>query len=431
MQLATVEPTATPQSSAVEPFVEDSPEVSESVAVQSNDALIAVASETVDIEVPETRPDAESVSVAEPVAVDAAVPQRFESRDALVAKLIEQVERSVVTIHVVTEDGAKVTGSGFLCRNRNTVVTNFHVIEAAISATVRFIDGTESTVTGFEVALPKYDLAVIQTQDSFPDSEPLKLNQGETHRGSDVFAFGAPRGLSGTVTSGLVSAVREFGKLADGFEEASGKSIRGQYDDASVWVQTTAPISSGNSGGPLVLLSSGDVVGMNSWYLVDGQNLNFALAAADIARFLPQASTPVRSLVQLPQQPKAPVAKASSDDKWLARIRAIDVERIALLNSKALVDTKLNLAEQLYGRCEVNLVAAQSKLQATNQDLAQIDSQAAQVRRQLGTTVDALARTSLQRQFDSLATTFRIGRVQSLWGADYAAVFAAWELFSP
>jgi S1-C subfamily serine protease len=92
-----------------------------------------------------------------------------------------------------------------------------------------------------------------------------------------VIAIGAPKGLSFTVTDGIVSAVRSGSELA----EFGGPNI-------GTWVQTSAPISSGNSGGPL-LTQSGEVVGMNTLALTNAQNLNFAISGGDIRDVLARA----------------------------------------------------------------------------------------------------------------------------------------------
>ena len=81
-----------------------------------------------------------------------------------------------------------------------------------------------------------------------------------------------PRGLSFSASEGIVSAVRSAAELTD-----FGIPLDGE------WIQTTTPISSGNSGGPLVDLF-GQVVGINTFHLVKGQNLNFAISASDIKR---------------------------------------------------------------------------------------------------------------------------------------------------
>ena len=107
----------------------------------------------------------------------------------------------------------------------------------------------------------------------------LELADALPRKGESVVTFGAPKGLSFSASEGIVSAVREGKELTDYVEGLPG-----------TWIQTTAPISSGNSGGPLVK-RDGRVTGMNTMVLLTGQNLNFAISSVDVADVLKQART--------------------------------------------------------------------------------------------------------------------------------------------
>jgi len=137
-------------------------------------------------------------------------------------------------------------GSGFVVSDDGVIVTNNHVVEDAEKLTVTLKDGREfeAKVLGLD---PKTDLAVlkIETSEILPT---VGWGNSDTIRvGDPVFAVGAPFGLSGSVTSGIVSARgREIGS--------------GPYDD---FIQVDAPINKGNSGGPL-FDSKGNVVGVNT-----------------------------------------------------------------------------------------------------------------------------------------------------------------------
>ncbi|MEM7237441.1 MAG: Do family serine endopeptidase, partial [Pseudomonadota bacterium] len=137
-------------------------------------------------------------------------------------------------------------GSGFVVAGDGTIVTNHHVIADAETITVTFKDGRthDASIVGSD---PKTDLAVLRldTDETF---EPATWGQSDAVRvGDPVFAVGAPFGLRGTVTAGIVSA--------------RGRDIgAGPYDD---FIQTDAPINRGNSGGPL-FDPSGSVIGVNT-----------------------------------------------------------------------------------------------------------------------------------------------------------------------
>jgi len=91
----------------------------------------------------------------------------------------------------------------------------------------------------------------------------------QTQVGEHVVAIGSPLGLQNTVSDGIVSAIRE--------------------ENGHQWIQTTAPVSHGNSGGPL-MNSEGAVIGVITWgvNLQQGQNLNFAASIAEVQRLLTQ-----------------------------------------------------------------------------------------------------------------------------------------------
>jgi putative serine protease PepD len=159
---------------------------------------------------------------------------------------------SVVQIKVDTSQG-EATGSGFVLDDEGLLVTNNHVVDGAQGAVdVSFVDGTTASadVVGTSAS---YDLAVLQVDATNLPALPLG-NSDAVVVGDPVVAIGSPLGLSGTVTSGIVSAKNRPVTAGD---RGSGDSA---YIDA---IQTDAAINPGNSGGPLVNLA-GEVVGVNS-----------------------------------------------------------------------------------------------------------------------------------------------------------------------
>ncbi len=194
------------------------------------------------------------------------------SREPMKTKdLIQSVEPGVVRINVTTADGLEGTGSGFVVDQEGTVVTNYHVIEDAATASVVFANGMRGTIDGVWHTDPARDIAVLKLNTFGLDLKPLKLTNAIPPKGEEVVAFGAPLGLSFTPSEGIVSGVRTGNELDDvGAEGHQG-----------TWIQTTAPISPGNSGGPLVN-RQGEVVAVNTMSFRYGQNLNFAISARDV-----------------------------------------------------------------------------------------------------------------------------------------------------
>jgi hypothetical protein len=179
------------------------------------------------------------------------------------------VEMSVVRIHIQGEYGGS-TGSGFVVDKDGTIVTNYHVMEGAISAEAEFNTGEKTPITNFWKLDDVRDLAIVKVDLPPEQLFPIRVAPEVPRKGIAVAAFGAPMGLSFTASEGIVSATREAGEVGH---------------EAGVYVQTTAPISPGNSGGPLVNMR-GEVVGANSFQRADGENLNFAISCVDIADVL-------------------------------------------------------------------------------------------------------------------------------------------------
>ncbi|MEV4642214.1 trypsin-like peptidase domain-containing protein [Actinoplanes sp. NPDC049548] len=161
-----------------------------------------------------------------------------------VTKVAETALPSVVTISV-TNGEAGGTGSGEVVREEGYILTNNHVVSLAADGgqvSVLFNDGrtVPATITGRD---PKADLAVIKV-DNQPSLPVIPFGRSaDVHVGQPVVAIGAPLGLSGTVTSGIVSALdRTIQVPGDGGETALLVSA----------LQTDAAINPGNSGGALV-----------------------------------------------------------------------------------------------------------------------------------------------------------------------------------
>ena len=138
-------------------------------------------------------------------------------------------------------------GSGFLVDSKGVVLTNYHVVAGADQVEITLADGRKFTSKDIK-ADQKSDLAIvrIESKTALPHLELGDSDQMEI--GDRVLAVGAPFGLTGSVTHGIISA-----------KGRNGLSMN-MYED---FLQTDAPINPGNSGGPLVNLE-GKVVGINS-----------------------------------------------------------------------------------------------------------------------------------------------------------------------
>lgn len=191
------------------------------------------------------------------------------------AQMYQTVKDSVVMIMGKTSSGT-VQGSGFVYNLTGSmvVVTNNHVVHGTTSLSVTFSngDGYAATVNGTD---PYADLAVIIVPDAPEDEfKPLLIASSSTLKvGDPVIAIGAPFGLAGSMTTGVVSAL---GRTISEQEYTGGFAI------ANI-IQTSTPINPGNSGGPLLNFDA-KVVGITAAIIENSQGLGFAIPSNTIVR---------------------------------------------------------------------------------------------------------------------------------------------------
>lgn len=223
---------------------------------------------------PSARPDAR-VAKAEDSSHGAAVAGRKSEAD--LSSLIAAIEPAVIRIDVETKRG-KAIGSGFVVSRDGVAVTNFHVMDGAQAAKATFSDGNKADIAGAFFMDMDRDVAILKIN-APGELKALSLASEPPKKGETVVAVGAPKGLSFSVTDGIVSAVRPGSELGE-----FGAATKG------TWIQTSAPISGGNSGGPLVN-KAGAVVGMNTLAFRNAQNVNFAISSVDVREILQKASS--------------------------------------------------------------------------------------------------------------------------------------------
>jgi V8-like Glu-specific endopeptidase len=175
-----------------------------------------------------------------------------------IPEVVRKAKPAVVEIITTDARGNVVTGTGFFITPEGLLLTNYHVIKNARTVGARTPSGAYYPFTGEWTQLPNVDIAMLKFNAN--DVPYLLLDSNaQVEEGQRVLVIGSPEGLQGTVSDGLVAAIRE----------------NGQY------IQITAPISHGSSGSP-VLNEQGQVIGVATSMLVDGQNLNFAISSGAI-----------------------------------------------------------------------------------------------------------------------------------------------------
>jgi len=164
--------------------------------------------------------------------------------------IFEKSEESIVQVSVLRGESDGGMGSGFVYSDEGYVITNQHVVQDAEKVMITFLDGEAyiGNVVGRDRDL---DIAVVKVQPTNTYLQPIKIgDSSELKVGEKIAAIGNPFGLSGSMTSGIVS---QMGRL---LPQESGYSI----PDV---IQTDAAINPGNSGGPLINMK-GEVVGINT-----------------------------------------------------------------------------------------------------------------------------------------------------------------------
>ena len=184
-------------------------------------------------------------------------------------ELVRRVKPAVVA--VITYDSkneVQMTGSGFFVRP-GQVLTNLHVIEGAHHADIRTLDGKGRTypVQGITGLDDEGDLAILSVSLPLDRARALELASSLPEEGEQVFVIGNPLRLEGSIADGIVSAVREVPNLGE-------------------IIQITAPISHGNSGSPLFNMK-GQVIGIITMKVTNGQNINLALGASRLIKLQP------------------------------------------------------------------------------------------------------------------------------------------------
>ena len=168
-------------------------------------------------------------------------------------EIFEKTEASVVQVNVRSADGRIMPGSmgsGFVYSDDGYIITNNHVIDNAEKVTITFLDG-ESYIAQIIGTDSDLDLAVVKVQPGSTYLQPIPIGDSSQLKvGQEIAAIGNPFGLSGSMTSGIIS---QMGRL---LPQDSGYSI----PDVN---QTDAAINPGNSGGPLLNMK-GEVVGINT-----------------------------------------------------------------------------------------------------------------------------------------------------------------------
>lgn len=216
--------------------------------------------------------------------------------NASIPDTVLKQKMAVVTIYILDKDGVDIaSGSGFIIDSKGLIATNYHVIskvieEKNIFVIVRMEDGTLRYVESILLYDEINDLAILKIDGGKSDLPKIKLATEITKQGQDIVVIGSPLGLETTVSTGIISGIREKGLI-----------------------QITAPISPGSSGGPVLNLR-GEVIGITTFIIVGGQNLNFAIPIKYLSALMSETKKQKRRVeIALPKKNTTPESSPKAD----------------------------------------------------------------------------------------------------------------------
>ena len=233
-------------------------------------------------------------------------PQSFAQVTQTSAKLdassvYEKAAPSVVFITCVDGKGRVSSGSGVILRADGIIATNFHVISDAVAAKVQLSNSDIYDDVSVLDTDERKDIAILKIKAvnlpvlSVADSDSVKV-------GATVYAIGSPRGLTGSLSSGIVSSLRPASELSS---ELTGFRI----------IQFTAPASPGSSGGAL-LDDTGKLLGLVFANKPGGQNLNAAIPVNYVAPLAANAKGDGRILKKMPNIEESTAATSNTSDDY-------------------------------------------------------------------------------------------------------------------
>jgi len=203
------------------------------------------------------------------------VAQTYTADAQTAQQIAKKAFESTVLLVMEEASGQPVSlGSGFFVA-QGKIASNLHVVKGASRGYARVIgQKAKYIIEGIIGIDPDRDLVLLKISGTITPPLPIG-NSDSVEVGESVYAVGNPRGLEGTFSQGIVSGIREV--------------------DSNKLLQITAPISPGNSGGP-VLNSKGEVIGVSVATFMGGQNLNFAIPSNYIKVLISNAGE-IRPLV--------------------------------------------------------------------------------------------------------------------------------------
>ncbi len=253
--------------------------------------------------------------------------------------IVKKIGASVVVILGYDKEGRTLSqGTGFFINENGDVITSRHVLKGVNHAEIKTADGQRHPIGKVIAENIDSDLIKISAVIHKKTVRPLLTSNTSPEVGEKVVVIGNPLGLEQTVSDGIVSAFRQVQKF--------GKII-----------QITAPISPGSSGSPVVNLA-GEVIGVATFQMVKGQNLNFAIPIEQVVNLVQKNEQTLmeweanRVKELLGSTPRVDVVRVTKIDGRIfvaVSIKNANIEEFPLISQAAAIHLKDNRAFSLSG----------------------------------------------------------------------------------
>jgi S1-C subfamily serine protease len=220
-------------------------------------------------------------------------------------RLVRKVRSSVVTVVAFNGDGKQISqGTGFFVSNNGALITNYHVLAGAKRASIKTRSGSVYDI--IETLTEDADNDLIAVRANIPTSaiHPLQISSAPVAPGQRIVVVGSPLGLAETISEGIISAIR-------------------QVPDIGRIIQITAPVSPGSSGSPVVNIQ-GQIIGVASFNLKGGQNINFAIPSERVTALIARSPKPLKPTATA--QPRNRRARPTSNSQAKSKSKNEDAK---------------------------------------------------------------------------------------------------------
>jgi len=264
-------------------------------------------------------------------------------------RLVNKIRPAVVTV-VVYDADQKVAniGSGFFIDRYGHLITNYHVLDGRYNAEVRTADGSTypiklvvadnraTDLVKVLVDIPRHKIKWVKTANRLPAIA------------EQIMVVGSPMGLEQTVSEGIVSSIREIPSVGEFF-------------------QMSAPISPGSSGSPVINLK-GQVVGVATFQMVKGQNLNFAVSTKSVKELKPVRAGMSLALWTFDNGLRQPgLAEKLCRQGYQLSINGEDQKALEFFEKAIASDPENTMAWNGLGSCHVGLNNSEAAIKAYRQ----------------------------------------------------------------